>query len=243
MRQVTTILLCIIGFSSNTFSQTNYSSILTGTSKSREICEWSLAVSLAGLNAFYLVDLEPFPSTPLLKTKYKSHHRQETVPDGWIYGTGFILNTAIILLPNKKGRMNYISYRHSKGFVESCGVYTPLLTTFAKLITGKKRPCFDEKIHAKDPDARKSFCSGHASSSFAVTTYFNLYLYHHIGKNTASNLMWKIPASILLFGAAAYVVKSRVDDHVHDALDVTTGAFVGTCVSIIIFGVHENWFG
>lgn len=243
MKKIVLILFCWILLTVEVLAKASDHSLIKGTSKSREISEWTLSVSLASINKFYLAYSKPWTAKPLLNTHFKSYLDRETVSDSWIYISGFVLNTAIVALPNSNGWLNSISYRHGKGFFETALVYTPLFTSIAKLMVGKKRPYYKDDIHKNDYDARKSFWSGHASASFSIATYFNLYMYHYLGKNNNRNLLWKIPVSLLLYGAAGYVAWSRVYDHAHDELDVTVGAFVGITVSSLIFGIHDNWFG
>ena len=240
MNKTILLFLYLLLQNSNSYAQFNTPQMFEGTSIQKEAFKWSTLISLTAFNKFYLADLKPFPNTPLLKTHFKSLLNKETVPDRLIYSSAALLNSAIFLLPNKYGWMNKYSYRHCKGFVESCIVYTPVLTTFTKLIVGKKRPYYDITIHKNDNDARKSFWSGHTSSTFSMVTYFNLYLYKYINQNNTKNLFWKIPLSVLLYSAAIYTAKSRVDDHAHDYLDVSVGACAGTGISIIIFQLHEK---
>ena len=243
MKRVILILLCLTVLSNKSPALTRDHSLFIGTNKNREIFEWSLSIGLASFNRFCLAHSSPWAKEPLLSTNFKPYLNGETVPNTWIYVSGFLFNAAIFVLPNRYGCINRTSYRHCKGFIETSLVYTPLFTSIAKLVVGKKRPNYDNTIHAKDNDARKSFWSGHSSSSFAISTYFNLYMYHYLGNNNMGNLLWKIPLSLFIYGAAGYVAWSRVYDHVHDELDVTVGAGVGTGISILIFGVHNNWFG
>ncbi len=223
---------------------------MRGTTALRETLEWSIAAGLYVVDGFVLDNMDPWPSKPLLPTKQKTwgpeEDRESAVPSKSFYIGGVTLWAAVALLPNDRGWLNHASYRHAKGFLETSLVATPLLTTLAKLSTGKKRPYYDQVEREGGPlDAndRMSFWSGHASTAFSQATYFNWFLLNNVATNEARHLLWKVPAILSTFGLASYVAYTRLDDHRHDVLDVTVGSAVGAGVSTLIYGMHENWFG
>lgn len=227
---------------------------LQGTSVARELIEWGLIGGVYYVSDFYLDDLAVWPDKPLLSTEYKYFESGEdfesTVESEVFYVAGAIIGTSILLLPNDEGWLNHTSYRHFKGFTEASLAVNPFVTEIAKLSTGKKRPLYYDQLE-NDPDLeqediddlRKSFWSGHASTSFTMATYFNLFLYNNVADNTKQSLVWKVPLSVGTYGLATYVASTRVTDHKHDVLDVTVGGIAGSLVATFVYGLHENWFG
>jgi len=139
---------------------------------------------------------------------------------------------------------------------------TVFLTEFIKRYAGYLRPNFyalcdlDEELRCQGEhadNARMSFPSGHASTSFCGTTILTLYLLRLFGvagkayanKNlyqTKTPCIRKRIASIcFLFPmlVSIFVSASRVADNYHFPADVVTGALVGFATAKAIFNI---WF-
>ena len=92
-----------------------------------------------------------------------------------------------------------------------------------------------EKIWA---DSRRSFPSGHASTSFALATYAALVTGGHFvwGKEaTDTTRAWGIPLQAAVLSLAAFVAWSRVNDGRHNLSDVLTGAALGTAMANLAY--------
>lgn len=99
----------------------------------------------------------------------------------------------------------------------------------------------DQPLHASDRrsrrrlnDGKKSFFSGHASNSFAISTYTTLLIGgNHVWGDDASTRSRIVggSAQFLLMGSAAFISATRVTDGRHHFSDVATGAAVGTAIA------------
>ncbi|KAH8926215.1 PAP2-domain-containing protein [Atractiella rhizophila] len=154
---------------------------------------------------------------------------------------------------------------------------TALLTTYVaqavmriivdmiKLMVGRLRPDFFgrcqwdflEQVCTGDPavvaEGRKSFPSGHSSSTFTGVTIFVLFL---AGKTKAfvpsvsiedlhGPYLWR-SARLLRFGITIspfilsfYVAMSRIQDHVHHPEDVLVGSLIGVFIATVTY--HLYW--
>lgn len=80
-------------------------------------------------------------------------------------------------------------------------------------------------------DGKKSFFSGHASNSFAISVYTSLIIGGHYVWGIADSPRSRLPgiaAQIALMGTAAFISTTRVTDGRHHRSDVIAGAAVGT---------------
>lgn len=99
----------------------------------------------------------------------------------------------------------------------SAGPYVPL----------DPNPATAQKIF---DDGRRSFPSGHSSTSFALATYAALAIGGHwVWGDDAGDLSRPlgIAAQTALLAAATFVTASRIDDGRHHASDALTGAAIG----------------
>jgi membrane-associated phospholipid phosphatase len=79
-------------------------------------------------------------------------------------------------------------------------------------------------------DGRRSFPSGHSSTSFALATFAALAIGGHwVWGDDAGDLSWPvgIAAQTALVAAATFVTASRIDDGRHHTSDALTGAAIG----------------
>jgi hypothetical protein len=137
-------------------------------------------------------------------------------------------------LLNEKFSKNDI--KHTIVFYKSI-VYTNLITEICKGFISKKRP---------DNTDSRSFFSGHASITFAASTFiFREALdFWDSWEVTKNNSCLKKSFTALsfagLYGWSGYVGVSRIKDNKHYLADVLVGATVGTLVSNFIY---NSYFG
>ncbi|WP_086478012.1 MULTISPECIES: phosphatase PAP2 family protein [Arenibacter] len=109
-----------------------------------------------------------------------------------------------------------------------------MITGITKEIVARLRPNNTEEINTlirilKSPTSY-SFFSGHASSSFSVTTIVYLFLRHRF--------KW----SWLFFIWPLTFVVSRVYVGVHYPLDLLVGTAVGIFFAILFYRLYQKWF-
>ncbi len=208
-----------------------------------EIGEWT-ATSVV-LGASFIIDNQsPLFKKPLLGGKTNlSYHDKETVKESWLVGASAGFLGGILLIPNNQGFFNETSYRNAKGLYEAMAV-NYLLTNSAKIIVGRKRPDYDDRVRlGKDTvDGRKAFWSGHASSSFCIATYASLYTFDHIGDNSQPVVLGaKTLVGLGLHALAGYIAATRLIEHKHHPSDVIVGALAGSATSLLFYGLHNRW--
>ncbi len=95
-------------------------------------------------------------------------------------------------------------------------------------------------------DGMRSFPSGHASSSFALATYFSLYLGGEWIWGDGANAV-SMPLAALASGgmlaAAGYVAASRVTDNRHHLEDVAVGSAIGVGSAAASYLLHFDLDG
>jgi membrane-associated phospholipid phosphatase len=132
---------------------------------------------------------------------------------------------------------------HLKGFAEGVAT-TELLTTIAKNTFGRHRPMYDLDPGAANPaDSRKSFWSGHASSTLATATYLGLYARQHLFNRwrPAGELRWWEGVAYVGLAAGALAIPySQYALHRHHASDVIVGSAVGASVSTLFYIYQER---
>jgi len=136
----------------------------------------------------------------------------------------------------KKIAKNYVGY-YRPHFYDRCG------------FDMDNKTCEDEK---GTEEARKSFPSGHSSTSFCCTTILTLYLLRLFAvgglchsrnhKQKPFHLAIRRAISVLCLSPmllAFFVASSRIVDNYHHPADVLAGALIGySCASI----THKIWF-
>ncbi|MCH8012888.1 MAG: phosphatase PAP2 family protein [Candidatus Marinimicrobia bacterium] len=203
-----------------------------------EILEWSI-IATAYLATLTLDNMPVWPSEPLMGGSTNKSYFQSSVPTSRIYEGIGVVGAAIALVPNNSGWMNQISYRNLKGFFEATS-FASLVTNLAKNIVGRKRPSFDKYPKDEEIDSKKSFFSGHASSSFSIATYSSLFVFEHIGnKKNPLHLAGKIFFSASMISLASITSYSRVEDNKHFISDIIVGGIVGTTISTFVY-VYQN---
>lgn len=134
-------------------------------------------------------------------------------------------------------------WHHLKGFLQGVLV-TQLLTQTAKDTFGRHRPHYDLAEGAtNDADRRRSFWSGHASSTLATATYLGLYARTHLfnrWRPPGTLPWWEGAAYVGLAAAALAVPYSQYALNRHHASDVITGSLVGIGVSSAFFYFQER---
>lgn len=163
---------------------------------------------------------------------------RETVPTYMLYG--LVGATSLgVALPRTNAR-----WYHFKGLAQSVAT-TAFVTELTKDTFGRHRPYYDPATSTDDTD-RKSFFSGHASLTLAVTSYAGLYFHSHLfarwRRPDQSFAWWEAFPLAALAGLAVYVPYTRVADNQHHLSDVLTGAAVGAATSIAFYTWQELRF-
>ena len=131
---------------------------------------------------------------------------------------------------------------HLKGMAQSI-LSTALLTESAKQFFGRHRPYYDPAI-STDPTHRKSFFSGHASTTAAVATYTGIYLHQHLfarWRKKGQLMAWWEPIPLgTLAAVAVYVPYTRWNEKRHHLSDVLTGAAVGITTTVAFYAYQEH---
>lgn len=102
--------------------------------------------------------------------------------------------------------------------------------------TGQEVPLDPDPAKAQKifDDGRRSFPSGHASTSFSLAVYASLVTGGHFvwGEGaTGNHRLAGIALQTVALGTASFVAWSRVDDGRHNVSDVLTGAALGTVIA------------
>ncbi len=203
-----------------------------------------------------------------LGRKYLLEDKEETVPALWVELAVPVIGGWLALQEGLPGNRDARHLHDTLvGFGEAMSL-TLMTTEVLKFSFGRLRPDFQDRVrryycnrpdHADvdctgftegplstDPvqnekiwaDGRRSFPSGHASTSFALATYAALVTGgHYVWGRDATNTTrtWGIPIQVALFGIASFVAWSRVNDGRHNVSDVLTGAALGTALSSLSY--------
>lgn len=135
------------------------------------------------------------------------------------------------------------------------------ITSFVKLYVGYWRPNFysfcgitEDYLDCNSEEPRKSFPSGHASSSFCGMTLFTIYFLGKLGfysicltaeqnenvKSTAFLLLKKrllnMVATLPMF-LAVFIAASRVHDNFHHPADIVAGSLIGMFCAVFSYGL------
>lgn len=87
-------------------------------------------------------------------------------------------------------------------------------------------------------EGRRSFPSGHASTSFAGLGFAALFLAGQLSIFDGAAWAWKLTLSFCPLVLAAFVAISRVLDFRHHCIDVVVGGFLGLVVTIIVYHAY-----
>ncbi|MSP92717.1 MAG: phosphatase PAP2 family protein [Myxococcales bacterium] len=96
-------------------------------------------------------------------------------------------------------------------------------------------PAKADKVFA---DGRRSFPSGHSSTSFVLATYAGLVTGGHLvwgERATPTTRMVGIALQATVLGLAGFVVWSRVDDGRHNPTDVLAGSLIGVAMANVAY--------
>lgn len=87
-------------------------------------------------------------------------------------------------------------------------------------------------------EGRRSFPSGHASTSFAGLGFAALFLAGQLRIFDGEAWAWKLTLSFAPIVLAAFVAISRVLDFRHHVIDVLVGAILGLSVTVIVYHAY-----
>ncbi len=183
----------------------------------------------------------------------------ETIPDWLLIVLAMIIPLFIILVT---GYISHIKYDLHSGV---CSLFfasasTMFITSFVKLFTGYLRPNFYSYCDfsedtmtcgSESEDPRKSFPSGHASSSFCSMTMLTLLFYGKVGLHREQRLTNSTSSanaeyckkrilsalSALPMFLATFIAASRVHDDRHHPADVVGGAVLGISCALFSYGL------
>lgn len=99
----------------------------------------------------------------------------------------------------------------------------------------KQKKCTGFKYNQKD--AKVSFLSGHASSSFASMTWLFLFF---DGIGLRGQELWFVLIKFLPFALAIYISATRITDYMHHVSDVISGAVLGLGIGYITFRTQKE---
>jgi len=201
--------------------------------------------------------------------------QEDTVPNSWLYiGIGTLAATSMTY-DTLRHRDWHRTHNLFLGAAESLALAF-FTTEALKRGVGRLRPDFRDRANryycnpelgrrdlaglncsAADADGvyidekeldngHESFPSGHAMSSFALATYFALYVGGETVWGDHAN-SWSTPAGAAimagLFGTAATVAATRISDGRHHPDDVAAGAAIGAASSALFYFLHFDTRG
>lgn len=197
-------------------------------------------------------------------------YREDTVPTLAIYVGGGALALSALGYEGVRNRDWHRGHNLLIGGLEAVAL-TLATTEALKLAVGRLRPDFRDRatryycnpevgrrdiagldcsqadadgvyLDAGDlEDGHQSFPSGHSSSTFALATYFALFIGGESiwgQRATWESRMVGAPLAAGLFGLAAWVAATRVTDGRHHLDDVAAGAAIGTVASTLAYFLH-----
>jgi membrane-associated phospholipid phosphatase len=133
---------------------------------------------------------------------------------------------------------------------------TLVITEFFKVSVGRLRPDFISRCKPVDSvctgiakeirEGRKSFFSGHASSSFYCISHMVFWMLKHgwnklgfrVSKRQTNIVV--LVGSLLPFGFCSFVAVSRSQQFIHHPSDIFIGSLVGILVAYWFLKYHKN---
>jgi membrane-associated phospholipid phosphatase len=196
----------------------------------------------------------------------KPYKDRDTVPAALLLGTTLSTSLALSLIAagTSAGPVDWQGFHDTLAGATEALSSTLMVTEVLKNSVGRLRPDFQGRVLRYDAcrnegntgircsdfeaasiedsegivDGRKSFPSGHASTSFATATYATLVLggkYVWGSTATTTSRAIAIPVQVGLLGVATWVSHSRVDDGRHNPTDVLAGGLIGTVLAQIAY--------
>lgn len=89
-------------------------------------------------------------------------------------------------------------------------------------------------------DGRKSFPSGHASSSTSVFLFLGLWLQSRLRLSRHTGL-WGVSVFVVWLLAPGLISLSRLLDYRHHVGDIVGGSLIGALVSLLVFSYYWSW--
>jgi len=171
----------------------------------------------------YLPEKDPSVTYPV---------RDSIIPNWLLMVISMLLPVAVFLIIQIYWKSRHDFHHACLGLFTSISM-TYLITTVVKLLTGRPRPDFNNRVTIAD--ARMSFPSGHASFSFCAMVFVSLYLAgklkiyrYHSGSLVLKGLAVFSPLFI-----STFVAISRTMDYHHDFADILAGSLLGTGIAIM----------
>jgi membrane-associated phospholipid phosphatase len=181
---------------------------------------------------------------------------KETIPDWLLLLLSFVFPLILLVVHGTVSKIRNDLHSSVCALFFSMGSST-FITSFVKLYVGYYRPNIYEycdfsgdslECSLNNFDPRKSFPSGHSSSSFCSMTFLTLFFVGKVGIHSCTRqrislgVLMKKRCLSILSGAplmlALFIAVSRVHDDMHHPADVVAGAVIG--ISCAVFG-HGLW--
>jgi len=226
--------------------------------------DWVVSFLLLVLNKQVLQAARPFQQPldafigdPTLQYKHVIHEHVPGYMNTWLT---FMMPTAIVLLISI-ARRSLKEAHHAALAIWAGNQLNDVATNFIKMLVGRLRPDFFDRcqydavnkvctgVEAVIQEGRRSFPSGHSSSSFYGCVFLVLFL---AGKNRCFAYDAVFPSSGILQSRflricitlsplflCAFVAISRWEDHWHHPTDILAGSALGTLIALTTY--HIWW--
>jgi membrane-associated phospholipid phosphatase len=178
---------------------------------------------MAVVAAFYATDRASYDAVQRNRSQFTNEFAKHITP----FGGGRATQLSVLLIAAGAGMHDTNLRDAGRDALESelwaAGIVTPVL----KRTFGRTRPSQGEGAHSFHPlnGSAESFPSGHATNAFALATAV---AGHYDG--------WLVPT--IVYGMAAGVAFSRVNDRAHFPSDVVAGALIGHAAARGIVARH-----
>ncbi len=205
-----------------------------------EVADWGFTIGLAGAGLVFSRS-DVWPEVPVIPSPQTDlAYVPEAVPDEALIAGAGIVGAAIALVPVQEGLLSPLAYRNAKGYAQTLALNL-FFYSLVKNSVGRKRPSWENFPPDKIRDSRKSFYSGHASTSFAAATYSSLYAINYAGSwENPWHRAGKLAYTGGALAAASWVSYTRVADHRHFVSDVVVGGLAGSGIGILMYYVRNK---
>eukprot|EP01107_Rhizomastix_libera_P002609 TRINITY_DN1454_c0_g1_i2.p1 TRINITY_DN1454_c0_g1~~TRINITY_DN1454_c0_g1_i2.p1 ORF type:complete len:220 (-),score=46.37 TRINITY_DN1454_c0_g1_i2:67-726(-) len=150
------------------------------------------------------------------------------VPYGLVVLTSFIVNR------------NFHDLHHSILGMAQVVLVTLFATEVGKLMAGRPRPDFLDRLDENNDDIWQSFPSGHSSFAFATMLYTAQLIAGKLKTYSTDGAFWKYVITFLFPLASFMVAISRTRDYHHHFSDILGGSVVGIVCSLSLYHLQYH---